>query len=107
MEKYKPLEVAIDQEKDSLTLRSEDHCIRYVFADGANPQPALTDFAVWAMLPIGMASGRDLLIKGQGTSKTVKNAQKLSEIWSTWLPGLFKDICVDFEKIVPPPTHIQ
>lgn len=107
--KKEPLEVTIDQDDNSLTLSSQDNCIHFIFPDGGNPRPILADFAVWAMLPIGMASGRDVLIMGQGTSKTVQNAQKLSEIWSTWLPGLFKDICVDFERIVPPPphTHIQ
>jgi len=53
-------------------------------------------FAAWATLPIGMKLGRDVLIDGLGDDETVENAARLSEVWSTWMPGRYSPVGVQF-----------
>jgi len=63
---------------------------------------ARQDFAVWLFLPIAMKTGKNLHVNGIGTEKTVKNAKKISQIWSSWMPSHFLDIEVTFDTIVSP-----
>ena len=54
------------------------------------------DFAVWLMLPVAMRVGKPLRINGSGFSDTLANAQKMSMIWSSWLPNHFRPVEVSF-----------
>jgi hypothetical protein len=58
------------------------------------------DFAVWLLLPIAMKQNKALRINGKGTRTTIQNAKKLSQIWSTWMPGHFYDVEVSFDTVV-------
>jgi hypothetical protein len=63
------------------------------------------DFAVWALLPIAMAKGRDLHIVGVGDSLLCENAAKISCVWETWLPRSFRRLSVTFESYEPSPPN--
>lgn len=56
------------------------------------------DFAVWAFLPLAMATGRNLHINGVGRQETAINAERLSEIWSSWVPSSYTAVNVSFSK---------
>lgn len=60
------------------------------------------DFAVWLFLPIAMRSNSNLHINGSGTNITIKNAIKMSQIWSSWMPNHLSDIKISFSNIVDP-----
>lgn len=52
------------------------------------------DFAIWATLPIAMRQGGILQIQGTTSKAARDNAERISIIWSTWLPKKFKPIRV-------------
>lgn len=54
------------------------------------------DFAVWLMLPVAMRLGKSLRINGSGSSGTLVNAEKMSMIWSSWVPNHFRPVDVSF-----------
>ena len=62
------------------------------------------DFAIWAALPIAMRFGGELHINGSTSELSRRNAEKLSLIWSTWLPKKFQPVQVSsqgFPDVVP------
>ena len=71
---------------------------------GGEPMAAgpASDFAAWLALPLAMRSARPLHVRGIGSTATVRNARRLSEIWATWLPGHFHAVCVRFDETLPP-----
>lgn len=56
------------------------------------------DFAAWLMLPLAMRRNLDLLVVGAGSATTARNAVRLSEIWSRWLPMHFDTADVAFTE---------
>ena len=56
------------------------------------------DFAAWLLLPVAMRRGVDLVIEGAGSEATVRNAGRLAQIWSQWLPGHFTAVDVSFTQ---------
>ncbi len=56
------------------------------------------DFVAWYFMPIAMKLNRRLVIMGPGSLDTVKNAEFMSAIWETWLPGHFHKIDVRFDS---------
>lgn len=57
------------------------------------------DFAAWLMLPLAMRQNADLHVEGRGSTDTVRNAGRLAEIWSRWLPGHFRPVKVSFSDL--------
>jgi hypothetical protein len=55
------------------------------------------DFAVWALLPIAMRKASDLHIKGCGDPLICENAHRLSRVWETWMPHMFRQVSVSFD----------
>ena len=66
--------------------------------NGVPPNRHRLDFAAWLMLPIAMRRGVDLHVEGAGSEATVRNANRLAEIWSRWLPRHFKPIKTSFAE---------
>lgn len=58
----------------------------------------LNDFAAWVYLPVAMSKNEDLYIQGKGTSSTVKNAHKLSNLWAMWMPAHYSTVNIKFEE---------
>ncbi|GAA6146620.1 hypothetical protein [Thalassolituus maritimus] len=52
------------------------------------------ELALWAFLPVAMARGLDLKINAPCSEVAIKNAHRLIEAWSCWLPNLFSLIHV-------------
>lgn len=44
------------------------------------------DFAAWLLLPLGMVTGKDIVILGKGGESTEQNARRLSEAWHFYYP---------------------
>lgn len=59
-------------------------------------------FAAWALLPLAMIKGRDILIHAGGDEVTQRNFEKLTEIWSTWMPEKFQPAKVFFSETYCP-----
>ena len=101
-----PIHATVRHENGVFAIESDiGYCISHEIADSANLDVTQTaNFAAWALLPIGMTLGRDIVIENAGDSVTEKNARTLSEIWFSWLPQKFKPISVSFQshKNVPP-----
>jgi hypothetical protein len=71
------------------------------------PHPAAVDFAAWAFLPIAMRLNRPLLVRGVGSETTAANAERLSQVWATWLPDRFSPVDVTFEEYRDHPPQGQ
>lgn len=56
------------------------------------------DFAIWATLPIAMRQGGILQIEGPTSQAARDLAERISIIWSTWLPKKFKPIRVTSDR---------
>ncbi|CAA2139188.1 hypothetical protein [Hyphomicrobium sp. ghe19] len=68
---------------------------------------AMTDFAAWYFLPVGMRLNAALRIEGRGTRQTVANFRRISEIWQSWLPGHFYATDVSFAELNSRPTDVS
>lgn len=66
--------------------------------------PELSDysFAVWHALPTAMLSGRDIEIDGRVDPAVVTNAEKLSGVWSMWMPGQLRAVKVHATNLEAP-----
>ena len=91
------LQVFIAQENDVITVECGDN--KFIFEVDTNVEPYVTyaDFAAWLCLPVAMKEGKDLVIHGSGTQITKENAEKLSDVWSSWLPSQYSMINVSFD----------
>ncbi len=92
------IQVEVSNSERELKIYSQEDCFVFQFLDSYNPYPELMDFAVWCFLPVAMAEDKDLHILGPGTKRTLKNARRLSELWSIWRPDLFADIDISFQQ---------
>jgi len=57
------------------------------------------EFAVWATLPIAMASGARLVFDAPIDPVVAKSAHRLSRIWNAWLPRLWQMVDVEAEPV--------
>ncbi|MEA1988426.1 MAG: hypothetical protein U9N57_04350 [Pseudomonadota bacterium] len=90
------LNVYIEQDGNSVIVRCDDNKFVFNVTGNASPSIECADFAVWLCLPIAMSEGRDLFVHGEGTAETILNAEKLSDIWASWLPRQYSMINVSF-----------
>lgn len=68
---------------------------------------AMTDFAAWYFLPVGMRLNTALRIEGRGTPETVANFRRISEIWQSWLPGHLYATHVSFAELSSRQTEVS
>jgi hypothetical protein len=92
------LHVSIDSRDDEFSIFCEEDKFTFNLKGGEFSRSDVCDFAVWICLPIAMVKGVDLFVHGVGTAETKRNAERLSDIWSSWLPKKFSLINVEFEK---------
>lgn len=88
---YNRNKISVIAEGDEITVEFDDNTYSMI---NKNKQ----DFAVWLFLPIAMRLNKNLNIIGNGSTTTIRNAVKMSEIWSMWLPSHFNRINVSFDK---------
>ncbi|MGE3528539.1 MAG: hypothetical protein AB7G54_03825 [Methyloceanibacter sp.] len=86
--------VAIDavQDGSSFSVRGEGIDIRFAVEGLALPAEADASFAVWGLLPQAMQEGINLCFSCPIDPAVVANAERLSQIWEMWLPGLYRSI---------------
>jgi len=78
-----------DVEEIKISIRGKEIFFRTISL--INPS---CDFAIWATLPIAMRKGGILQIEGSTSKEARYQAERISIIWSTWLPKKFKPIRV-------------
>jgi hypothetical protein len=93
-----PLKIALQMDSTEAVLSSGNYRIRFSSSHPWSASRQKADFAVWAFLPLAMRLGRDLQIEGAGDELTAHNAEKLSDIWSCWLPHLYLPVNVRFAE---------
>ncbi len=69
-----------------VTLKSADIEICFSVEGVALPQILDATFAVWILLPLAMAKGKDLHIVGGVDPEVIGNAIRLAKIWEMWVP---------------------
>ncbi len=92
------LDVFTEHSNDELFIKCGDDKFIFNIKGGDFEKNDFHDFAVWVCLPIAMAKKLDIYIHGIGSIETKKNAERLSDIWSSWLPKKYSLINVEFEK---------
>jgi 7-cyano-7-deazaguanine synthase in queuosine biosynthesis len=85
-----------------VVLSTGEFRIQFISSKSLDTTSKRVDFAVWAFLPIAMATGCNLEIIGKGTFTTARNAEKLSDIWSSWLPQSYAPVDVSFTEYAEP-----
>lgn len=80
------------------TISSDLFDISITIEGESFPTPTTLNFALWISLPIAMSCGRKLHLNGKISERALQNARKLVEIWSTWIPSLFKKIEITANK---------
>jgi hypothetical protein len=93
-----PMSIAIQMDASEVVLSSEHFRMHFSSNAPWATSPQQAEFAAWAFLPLAMALGRDLHIEGAGSETTASNAEKLSQIWSSWLPGTYNPVKVRFTE---------
>lgn len=96
------ISVTVTYNKDLVLLTTGIDTIELHISSSIPINQERQDFAVWFFLPIAMKMGKNLHVNGIGTKRTVKNAKKISQIWSSWMPSHFLDIEVTFDTLVSP-----
>lgn len=86
------------QENNEIYLSSGNETFYFDCSGARSPDIEFSDFAVWIFLPIAMTQNKTLMIHGQGTLETKRNAGKLSDIWACWLPKKYSLVDVKFSK---------
>lgn len=102
----KKIHVSVLYEQDAIVISSKQDTIKFQISSSIPVNKVRQDFAVWLFLPIAMRLNADLHIEGSGTDKTVSNALKMSQIWSTFMPSHFSDVSVTFNNILSPDSSI-
>lgn len=95
-----PIHARVQHENNVFTIETDiDARISYEITDpGGLDVTKTANFAAWALLPIGMALGQDIVIDNAGDKTTERNAKALSEIWAYWLPHKLNPITVSFKS---------
>ena len=88
--------VAFDVTQDGNSINIQAAGIDIYFAVEGITLPLGTDasFAVWALLPRAMEEGFNLHINRSIDPQVAANAELLSQIWETWVPGRYRSISV-------------
>ena len=94
------INISVTYENNTLVVTSDDDKIIFEIDATIPVMQERQDFAVWLFLPIAMRQNRRLHISGKGTEHTIRNAKKMSQIWSTWMPSHFNDIEVSFDEVL-------
>jgi hypothetical protein len=89
--------VHIFYEEQEVYISSGEDTFYFESTEEINLHNESADFAVWLFLPVAMSSGKHLVINGSGTEDTKRNAERMTEIWSSWVPSKFSIIDVDFK----------
>lgn len=79
---------------DTVSLLIRGREIFYETSEWVNPT---CDFAIWASLPIAMRVGGVLQINGATSAVAREKAERISMVWSTWLPNKFRPVRVTSE----------
>jgi 7-cyano-7-deazaguanine synthase in queuosine biosynthesis len=95
----RPIDIDVIETHNGALLKSR---VGHIHVATSHPEKrdreAMTDFAAWYFLPVGMRLNSALHIKGRGATETVANFRRLSEIWQSWLPGHFYATHVSFAE---------
>ncbi len=92
------LRVSVESTANKLNIYcGEDHFIFKLKGTEVTKKDG-EDYAVWISLPIAMSKGMDLLVIGKGSLETKNNAERLSDIWSSWLPEKYAMVSVNFSE---------
>lgn len=97
-EKDDRIHVHAFQEDGEIYLSSGQETFYFDCTGAAIPDIEFMDFAAWMFLPIAMIKNKTLMIHGKGTVVTKKNAERLSDIWSCWLPKKYSLVKVEFTE---------
>lgn len=100
------IHVHIFQENNEIYLSSGKESFYFDCHGPSEPTTKFSDFAAWIFLPVAMSQGKDLIIHGSGTRQTQENAEKLSDIWTYWLPEKYSPIKVSFTEIRKPESTL-
>src|SRR5690606_24506499 len=92
------LNVRVYWEGNQAFVTDGNDCFYFAWRGGELDSIEGSEFALWCFLPVAMAKGKDLFIHGSGTRKASENAQKLSEIWSYWMPSRYSMVRVRFAE---------
>ncbi|MDR9500084.1 MAG: hypothetical protein RI556_12980 [Hydrogenovibrio sp.] len=93
------VEISAEKIDNQVKIFFGEEEISISFENCSVPDPLLDDYALWVCLPIAMAKGCDVHVKGVGSTESIKNAERLSDIWSAWLPSKYSLINVNFSEI--------
>jgi len=103
----KKIHVFVSYGEDVITVSSQDDTIEFHTSSSVPVNRERQDFAVWLFLPIAMRLNADLHIEGSGTSTTIANAIKMSQIWSSWMPSHFNAVQVTFNDLLSPDSSME
>jgi hypothetical protein len=103
----KKIHVSVSYGEDVITVSSQDDTIELHTSSSVPVNRSRQDFAVWLFLPIAMRLNADLHIEGSGTSTTIANAVKMSQIWSMWMPSHFTDVQITFNDLLSPDPAME
>lgn len=100
MRHTKTLHAKIERRQSRLEIRFDDQVL---FFEKDCGEPAFSDhddFAVWALLPMAMESGRNLKIESAVHEETIRAAEKICHIWHLWMPPHFLPVHVDAAQVM-------
>ena len=97
--KNQVLEVSVQRNNNELSIKCGSDLLVFNLNNGDFTEKEEVDFAVWVCLPIAMHKAANLLILGKGSNCTKKNAERLTDIWSSWLPEKYSMVNVDFTEV--------
>ena len=91
--------IAFDIAQDGNEIAARGDGIEVNFAvEGIDlPPKADANFAVWGLLPLAMEEGFNLHINRPIDPLVAANAERVSEIWETWVPNRYRSIKVSGE----------
>jgi hypothetical protein len=91
--------IAFDIAQDGNEIAARGDGIEVNFAvEGIDlPPKADANFAVWGLLPLAMEDGFNLHINRPIDPLVAANAERVSEIWETWVPNRYRSIKVSGE----------
>jgi hypothetical protein len=99
MDVSKEISVFLRRENSFVEIQADNDVFRIEVEGPASINADRSDFAVWYVLPIAMALGKNIKINGKGSQKTVAAALSISELWSLWMPSVFKRVKVAFSEV--------
>lgn len=92
------LDVAVEYDAEKISVFCGEDRIELEVITGESYGKQFVDFVTWVCLPIAMARNANLYIKGVGSRQAKQNAEKLSDIWASWLPQRYSMIEVNYSN---------